>query len=173
MKIIELIKGFEEVIPLDFQESYDNCGLQIGNAQQELSQALICFDITEEVVDEAIEKKCNLIISHHPLIFKGIKKITGSNYIERIVLKAIKSDICIYCAHTSLDNNFDGLNLFIADKLGLKNCKILAPVEKILKKLVVFCPSNHAEGLRSALFQAGGGHIGNYDGGPSCKMNLG
>ncbi len=169
MKIIELIKGFEEVIPLDFQESYDNCGLQIGNAQHELSQALICFDITEEVVDEAIEKKCNLIISHHPLIFKGIKKITGSNYIERIVQKAIKFDICIYCAHTNLDNNFDGLNLFIADKLGLKNCKILAPVEKTLKKLVVFCPSNHAEGLRSALFQAGGGHIGNYD---SCSFNL-
>ena len=169
MKISELIKGFEEVIPLDFQESYDNCGLQIGNAQHELSQALICFDITEEVVDEAIEKKCNLIISHHPLIFKGIKKITGSNYIERILLKAIKSDICIYCAHTNLDNNFDGLNLFIADKLELKNCKILAPVEKTLKKLVVFCPSNHAEGLRRALFQAGGGHIGNYD---SCSFNL-
>jgi len=168
MKINELIKVFEEIIPLDFQEDYDNCGLQIGNAQNELGRTLICFDITEEVVNEAIEKNCNLIISHHPLIFKGVKKITGSNYIERIILKAVKSDIAIYCAHTSLDNNYDGLNLFIAEKLGLKNTKILSPVEKILKKLVVFCPTNHAEKLRSALFQSGAGSIGNYD---SCSFN--
>ncbi|MEI6122462.1 MAG: Nif3-like dinuclear metal center hexameric protein [Bacteroidota bacterium] len=169
MKIRDLINAFEKVIPIDFQEDYDNCGLQIGNAQNELTQALICFDITEQVVDEAINKKCNLIISHHPLIFKGIKKITGSNYIERIIQKLIQTDVCIYCAHTSLDNNFDGLNLFIAQKLGLKNTRILVPVNKILKKLVVFCPTTHAEKLRIALFHAGAGNIGNYD---SCSFNL-
>ena len=120
-------KSMPSFINIGIQEDYDNCGLQIGNAQNKLGRTLICFDITEEVVNEAIEKNCNLIISHHPLIFKGVKKITGSNYIERIILKAVKSDIAIYCAHTSLDNNYDGLNLFIAEKLGLKNTKILSP----------------------------------------------
>lgn len=168
MKICEIIDYFEQIIPLDFQESYDNCGLQVGNSRAELTNALITLDITENVVDEAIEKKCNLIISHHPLIFQGIKKITGSNPVERVLEKALKSNICIYCAHTSLDNNFNGLNTFIAGKLGLHKVKILEPSKNILKKLVVFCPVDHAEKVRAAIFSAGAGHIGNYD---SCSFN--
>jgi len=169
MKINEIINHFEQVIPLDFQESYDNSGLQLGNPENELSKALITLDITEDVLNEAIEKNCNLILSHHPLIFHGIKKITGSNEIERIIEKALKSDIAIYSAHTSLDNNYHGLNTFIAGKLGLKNITILAPLKNKLKKLVVFCPTDHAEKVRKAMFEAGAGNIGNYD---SCSFNI-
>lgn len=168
MKIFEIIDYFEQIIPLDFQETYDNCGLQVGNSGAELTRALITLDITESVLDEAIEKNCNLIISHHPLIFQGIKKITGSNPVERILEKALRSDICIYCSHTCLDNNFKGLNTFIAGKIGLKDVEILEPSKNILKKLVVFCPVDHAEKVRTALFSAGAGHIGNYD---SCSFN--
>ncbi len=169
MKINEIINYFEQVIPLDFQESYDNSGLQLGNPANELSKALITLDITEDILNEAIEKKCNLILSHHPLIFHGLKKITGSNEIERIVEKALKSDIAVYSAHTSLDNNFNGLNTFIAGKLGLQNITILAPLKNKLKKLVVFCPTDHAENVRKAMFEAGAGNIGNYD---SCSFNI-
>jgi len=169
MKISEIINYFETIIPLGFQETYDNCGLQVGNSQIELTQALITLDITEPVIDEAIEKKCNLIISHHPLIFHPLKKITGSNPVERILEKAIKADICVYCAHTSLDNNAYGLNTFIAAKLGLHEVKILEPVRNILKKLVVFCPVVYADKVRTAIFSAGAGHIGNYD---SCSFNV-
>ncbi len=169
MKIIDIIEFFEQVIPLDFQENYDNGGLQLGNPQKELTKALITLDITENVLDEAIENKCNLIISHHPLIFHALKKITGSNSIERIIEKAIKSDICIYCSHTALDNNINGLNTFIAEKIGLKNIRILEPVKSILKKLIVFCPVDHAEKVRMAMFSAGAGHIGNYD---ACSFNI-
>ncbi len=169
MRIIEVLDYFEQLIPVSFQESYDNCGLQVGNGQNEFSQALITLDVTDQTLDEAIDKKCNLIISHHPLIFHGLKKISGSNLIERIIVKAIKNDITIYSAHTNLDNNFSGLNGYIGEKLGLKNIKILSPQENILKKLVVFCPIDHVEKVRNALFQAGGGNIGNYD---CCSFNL-
>lgn len=168
MKIIEIINYFEQIIPLDFQETYDNCGLQVGNAGNELTKALITLDITESVIEEALENNCNLIISHHPLIFQGVKKITGSNPTERILEKALKSDLCIYCAHTCLDNNFSGLNTFIGGKLGLQHIKILEPAKNILKKLVVFCPVEHAEKVRNAMFSAGAGHIGNYD---FCSFN--
>lgn len=168
MKIIEIINYFEQIIPLDFQETYDNCGLQVGNAGNELTKALITLDITESVIEEALENNCNLVISHHPLIFQGIKKITGANPTERILEKALKSDLCIYCAHTCLDNNSGGLNTFIAGKLGLQNIKILEPAKNILKKLVVFCPVEHAEKVRNTMFSAGAGHIGNYD---SCSFN--
>jgi len=168
MKIIEIINYFEQIIPLDFQETYDNCGLQVGNAGNELTKALITLDITESVIEEALENNCNLIISHHPLIFQGVKKITGANPTERILEKALKSGLCIYCAHTCLDNNSSGLNTFIAGKLCLQNIKILEPAKNILKKLVVFCPVEHAEKVRNAMFSAGAGHIGNYD---SCSFN--
>ncbi|HOY30883.1 MAG TPA: Nif3-like dinuclear metal center hexameric protein [Bacteroidales bacterium] len=168
MRIAQIIEHFEQVIPVDFQESYDNCGLQVGNAGNELSSALITLDISERVLEEAIEKNCNLIISHHPLIFQAIKKITGANATERILQKALKSDVCIYCAHTSLDNNFNGLNTFIAGKIGLQHVKILEPAGSVLKKLVVFCPVEHAEKVRTAIFSAGAGHIGNYD---CCSFN--
>jgi dinuclear metal center YbgI/SA1388 family protein len=169
MKIIEVLEYFEQIIPVDFQENYDNCGLQVGNGQANFTQAFITLDITEEILNEAISKGCNLIISHHPLIFHGLKKITGSGLVERVIEKAIKNNITIYSAHTSLDNNFAGLNVFIARKLGLKNIKILSPVESLLKKLVVFCPTDHTEKLREQLFFAGGGHIGNYD---CCSFNV-
>jgi dinuclear metal center YbgI/SA1388 family protein len=169
MKIIEVLNYFEQLIPVDFQESYDNCGLQVGNGQSDLTHTLISLDVTEEILEEAIAKKCNLIISHHPLIFHGLKKITGVTAEERIIEKAIRNDITIFSAHTSLDNNFSGLNIFIADKLGLKNTKILSPTKNLLKKLVVFCPTDHVDKVRNALFAEGGGHIGNYD---SCSFNL-
>jgi len=169
MKIIEVLEYFEQIIPVDFQENYDNCGLQVGNGQSDLKQALITLDVTEEILEEAIRKDCNLIISHHPLIFHGIKKITGSNPEERIIEKALKKDITIYSTHTCLDNNSAGLNVYIAGKLGLQNISILAPGENLLKKLVVFCPPDHAEKVRNAMFLAGGGNIGNYD---SCSFNV-
>jgi dinuclear metal center YbgI/SA1388 family protein len=169
MKIIEVLEYFEQLIPVDFQENYDNCGLQLGNAQDDFKQAIITLDITEEILDEAINRGSNLIISHHPLIFHCLKKITGSSYVERVIEKAIKNNITIYSAHTSLDNNFAGLNVYIGSKLGLKNMKILSPVGNLLKKLVVFCPTDHAEKLCEELFLAGGGHIGNYD---CCSFNV-
>lgn len=169
MTIGDVLKYFENFIPLDFQETYDNSGLQVGNIQNEFKRALITLDISEEVLDEAIEKKCNLIISHHPLIFNSLKKITGSNSVERIIEKAIKNNITIYSSHTCLDNNLEGINNFIATKLGLKNIKILVPAKKILKKLIVFCPVDHAEKVRNAMFDAGGGSIGNYD---NCSFNV-
>lgn len=169
MKINEVISCFEEIIPVSYQEHYDNCGLQVGNRDSDLTKVLIALDVTEDIIDEALERNCNLIISHHPLIFHGLKKITGSNFIERIIERAIKNDIAIYSAHTSLDNNFEGLNVFIAGKLGLKDIKILSPGENLLKKLVVFCPADHSEKVRNALFSAGAGHIGNYD---SCSFNV-
>jgi dinuclear metal center YbgI/SA1388 family protein len=169
MKIIDVLEYFEQIIPLDFQEKYDNCGLQVGNGQTDFKQALITLDVTEDIIEEAITKECNLIISHHPLIFQGLKKITGSNPIERVIQKALINNITIYSAHTCLDNNYAGINVFIAEKLGLHNIRILAPIENQLKKLVVFCPIDHTEKVRNALFEAGGGNIGNYD---CCSFNL-
>lgn len=168
MKIFEVVDYFEQIIPLDLQESYDNCGLQLGDTLQELTSALITLDITEKTIAEAIVKNCNLIISHHPLIFQGIKKITGATASERIIEQALKHNICIYCSHTCLDNNYSGLNMFIAEKIGLQDVKILEPTKNLLKKLVVFCPVDHAENVRNALFSAGAGHIGNYS---ACSFN--
>jgi dinuclear metal center YbgI/SA1388 family protein len=169
MKIIEVLEYFEQLIPVDFQENYDNCGLQVGSGKSDLNKALISLDITEEILDEAINKNCNLIFTHHPLIFHGLKKISGANPEERIIERAIRNNITIYSAHTSLDNNFAGLNVFIGEKLKLQNIRILSPAENHLKKLVVFCPSDHAEKVRNALFESGGGNIGNYD---CCSFNL-
>lgn len=167
--INELIKIIENNFPPSLQENYDNSGFILGDKNKNISSVLITIDINEKVIDEALEKKCNFIISHHPIIFHPIKRITGSNYIERTIIKAIKNDIAIYCAHTSVDNSFYGLNRIIAEKLGLQNLKIIAPKEDILKKLVVFVPLSHAEILRQAIFKVGAGHIGNYD---SCSFNI-
>lgn len=167
--INELIKIIENNFPPSLQENYDNSGFILGDKNTEISAVLITIDINEKVVEEAMEKKCNLIISHHPIIFHPIKKITGSNYIERTIIKAIKNDIAIYCAHTSVDNSFNGLNKIIAEKIGLQNIKIIAPKENILKKIVVFVPISHAEIVRQAILNAGAGHIGNYD---SCSFNI-
>ncbi len=168
MKILEIIKPLEELAPLYLQESYDNSGLLVGNPDKDIQKALITLDITELVLQEAIDKKCNLIISHHPVIFQGLKSITGQNATERIVEKAIKNDIALYAIHTNLDNADIGVNSILCDKIGLVNRKILSPKKEILRKLVTFCPVDDAEKVRQAIFDAGAGHIGNYD---SCSFN--
>jgi dinuclear metal center YbgI/SA1388 family protein len=162
MKIAEIIQTIEDFAPISYQESYDNAGLLIGDKLAECTGVLICLDAIESVIDEAIAKKCNLVVAHHPIIFSGLKKITGKNYIERVVIKAIKNDISIYACHTNLDNVKLGVNNIIADKLGLKNRKILEPKNGKLKKLYTYVPSANKDALLNALFAAGAGNIGNY-----------
>ena len=129
MKIKQITNFLESYAPLEYQESYDNCGLIVGDANAEVKGALITLDCTEAIIDEAIATGCNLVIAHHPIIFSGLKKLNGSNYIERTVIKAIKNDIAIYAIHTNLDNVHNGVSAKIAEKLGLENCKILLPKE--------------------------------------------
>ena len=154
--------------PLSLQEDYDNAGVQIGDVNQQSTGVLLCLDITEDVVDEAINAGFNLIISHHPLAFKPFKSLTGKNYIERCMLKACKNDIVIYSAHTNLDNAVGGVNYKLAEMFGLEEVRILSPRKNSLTKLVTFVPEDSAETLRKALFKAGAGHIGNYS---SCSFN--
>lgn len=168
MKIKDIIKVIEDLAPVSFQESYDNTGMQIGNTDKEINSVLLTLDVTEATINEAIENKTELIISHHPLIFSGIKKLSGKNSTERIVIKAIKNDIAIYSCHTNIDSAWNGVNIKLAEKLGLQNIKILKPVSGNLKKLVTFVPTENADKLRTALFEAGAGNIGNYD---SCSYN--
>lgn len=162
MKIAEIIQIIEDFAPISYQESYDNSGLLIGDKMAVCTGALICLDAIEAVIDEAIEKKCNLIIAHHPIIFSGLKKITGKNYIERVVIKAIKHDIAIYACHTNLDNVRLGVSHIIATKLGLINTKILAPKSGKLKKMYTYVPEVNKTKLLEALFAEGAGNIGNY-----------
>lgn len=168
MKVQDILNIIYETAAHSWQESYDNSGIIVGNPQAEVKKILICLDVTESVVDEAIQKNCDLIISHHPLIFHGIKKITPTGFVERALIKAIKADVAIAAMHTNLDNSAQGVNKKIADKLGLQEAKILQPVKGKLKKLVTFCPVDQAETVRQAMFNAGAGHIGNYD---SCSFN--
>ncbi|HIE74092.1 MAG TPA: Nif3-like dinuclear metal center hexameric protein [Flavobacteriales bacterium] len=163
MKIKEITNYLESVAPLHYQESYDNAGLLVGDANREIDAALITLDCTEEVVEEAIENNCNLIIAHHPIIFSGLKKITGQNYVERTIIKAIKNNIAIYAIHTNLDNIKTGVSAKIAEILGVENYKILSPKKDLLRQLAVYCPVSDTEKVKEALFQAGAGDIGNYD----------
>lgn len=169
MKIKEIVSALEQFAPLPLQDSFDNAGLQIGLTEAEAAGALLCLDVTESVLDEAIASGCNLVVSHHPLIFRGYKSITGRDHVERCILKAIKHDLVIYSAHTNLDNASEGVNHKIAEKLGLKHLQILAPKDNSLTKLVTFVPTEHAARVRQALFDAGCGNIGRYD---SCSYNL-
>lgn len=169
MNLNEIIFEIEKFAPLSYQESYDNCGLLIGNNNAEITGAILTLDCVEETINEAIRKKCNLIIAHHPIIFGGIKKITGSNYVERTIIKAIQNNIAIYVCHTNLDNVLHGVNKKIATKLDLINISILAPKKTILKKIVTFVPNTHLEIVRNNLFNAGAGNIGNYD---SCSFSI-
>jgi dinuclear metal center YbgI/SA1388 family protein len=169
VKLKEIIAAFEEHSPFSLQEGYDNSGIQYGNPDDEVSRGLICLDVTQEIIDEAISKKCDLVISHHPLIFGGIKSITGKHYVERILVKAIKNDIRIISVHTNLDSTSFGVNEIFARKIGLTDLRILDQRGGLLKKLVVFCPVEHAEQVRMAIFNAGGGQIGEYD---SCSYNV-
>ena len=162
MQIEEIIHVLENWAPPVLQEPYDNCGLLAGSLNWECSGVLMCLDATEEVIKEAKLKGCNLIIAHHPIIFKGLKKITGKTYVERAIISVIKDDIAIYALHTNLDNINTGVNAEIAKKIGLINCKMLQPRSLFLKKLFAFVPAEHVESVRNAIFNAGGGHIGNY-----------
>ena len=163
MILKEITSYIESFAPLAYQEDYDNAGLIVGNPDQEIKGILITLDVVEEVVDEAIEKGLNLILANHPIVFSGLKKITGKNYIERVVIKAIKNDIAIYASHTNLDSVWGGVNSRIADKLNLQNQRILSPVTNELMKLVYFVPVDYAEKTKSAVFDAGAGQIGDYD----------
>ncbi|MDZ4822617.1 MAG: Nif3-like dinuclear metal center hexameric protein [Flavobacteriales bacterium] len=169
MKLKHIINFLEARAPLALQESYDNSGLLLGHVEMEIRGAIICLDSTEEVIDEAIATDCNLVIAHHPIIFSGLKKISGHTYIERAVIKAIKNDVAIYAIHTNLDNVQDGVNQIMAEKIGLKNLTILAPKSGTLSKIAVMVPVAFADKLRTAMFAAGAGSIGNYD---ECSFNL-
>ena len=162
MTISTITSVLEKVAPLSLQEDYDNAGLIIGDGQLNCSGVLLTLDVTEEVVEEAISAGCNLIIAHHPIIFKGLKKINGNNYVEKTVLKAIRNNVAIYACHTNIDNVLNGVNAVIANRLGLINRRILLPKSNQLLKLAVYVPETHAESLLNALFNAGAGNIGNY-----------
>ena len=156
MKIKEILSILEEMAPLAYAEDFDNVGLLVGNQENEATGILVCHDALESVIDEAIAKKCNLVVCFHPIIFSGLKKITGKNYVERSVLKAIKNDIAIYAVHTALDNHKNGVNKIFADALGLINTKILVPKQNFIQKLVTYTIPENVEELRNALFEVGG-----------------
>lgn len=162
MKIKECIQLLEQWANPMLAESYDNCGLIVGDSQAEITGVLITLDCTEAVVEEALTKKCNFIVAHHPIVFSGLKKIVGKNYVERTILKAIKNDIAIYAIHTNLDNIYTGVNHMIAEKIGLKNTRILQPKTALYRKLVTYIPFEHREKVAEAVFNAGAGYIGNY-----------
>ncbi len=169
MKIKNVMQFMEEIAPLSYAEHYDNVGLLIGNKDTTVKGILITHDTIEDVVDEAINKKCNLIISFHPIVFSGINKFNGQDYVNRVVLKAIKNDIAIYATHTALDNVPQGVNSTICDKLNLTNRKILIPKKDYIYKLTTYVPVKDAEMLRTTLFNVGAGNIGNYE---NCSFNI-
>jgi dinuclear metal center YbgI/SA1388 family protein len=169
MIVQDVINHLHNLAPLAYAEDFDNVGLLVGDKNQSVSGILVTLDTLEAVVDEAIENNCNLIVSFHPIIFKGLKKITGKTYVERVVIKAIQHHICIFSIHTALDNAIEGVNSIICDQLGLKNKKILIPQSGTIKKLQTYVPKVNAEALRNALFNAGAGSIGNYE---SCSFNV-
>lgn len=168
MKIVEIINYLESIAPPSLQEGYDNAGLITGNGKWDCTGIMCTLDVTEEVVREAIEKKCNLVIAHHPIIFRGLKRINGSNYVERTIISAIKYDLAIYAIHTNLDNVIGGVSGRMATLLGLREVKVLAPRANTLRKLFTFVPATHAPAVRDAIFKAGGGMIGKYD---ECSFN--
>lgn len=168
MKIKDILLTLEQFAPLALQESFDNCGVQVGNIHQEVTKILLSIDVTENVIDEAISLGCNLIISHHPIAFHKFKSLTGKNYVERCMIKACKHDIVLYAAHTNLDNAMGGVSYKLAELIGLEQIRTLDPVKGKLLKLSTFAPTSHADLIRNALFEAGAGNIGNYS---SCSYN--
>ncbi|GAL71594.1 hypothetical protein YbgI [Jejuia pallidilutea] len=169
MIVQDVINHLEALAPLSYAEDFDNVGLLVGDKTAKLTGVLVTLDTLETVIDEAISKKCNLIVSFHPIIFKGLKKLTGKTYVERVVIKAIQHNIAIYSMHTALDNTFQGVNNMICNTLELENKQILIPQNGTIKKLTTYVPKNEADTLRTALFNAGAGHIGNYD---NCSFNV-
>jgi dinuclear metal center YbgI/SA1388 family protein len=168
MEINSIIAFLESLADPSLQESYDNAGLLTGNGDMECTGITCSLDATEEVIREAIETNCNLVVAHHPVIFGGLKKITGKNYVERAVITAIKNDIAIYAIHTNLDNVATGVNGKMASMMGLSNLSVLCPRENSLKKIFTFVRVANTEQVRNAIFAAGGGHIGNYS---ECSFN--
>jgi len=169
MQVKDIAQVLEAFAPLRYQESYDNCGLQVGDPSQEITGVLLSLDVTETILEEAISRNCNMIVAHHPLIFSGLKSISGRTYIERIVHKAIKNDISIYAAHTNMDNMRHGVNAKIAEKLGLQDTRILSMKSDTLYKLYTYAPQNAVDKVRDALFAAGAGDIGKYR---ECSFNM-
>lgn len=161
-EIRHLAAHIESLAPLAYQESYDNVGLLVGDPGTIITGVLVTLDVTEAVVDEAIAKGCNVIVAHHPVVFKGLKKLNGKTYVERTVIKAIKHDVAIYAAHTNLDNVAGGVNFTIAEKLGLQNVSILSPKTQVLTKLVTFVPVANTQAVLDALYEAGAGQLGEY-----------
>ena len=163
MKIKDITQFLETIAPPQYQEGYDNAGLIVGDPTAEVTGVLVCLDSIEMIIDEAIERGCNLVVAHHPIVFKGLKRFTGKNYVERTVIKAIKNDIAIYAIHTNLDNVLrSGVNTKICQRLGLTNCRILAPKRQMLMKLTTFVPRPQIQDVLNALFAAGAGQIGAY-----------
>jgi len=169
MQVQDVIHHLEELSPSAYAEGFDNIGLLVGNKKNDVTGILVTLDTLESVIDEAIDKNCNLIVSFHPIIFKGLKKLTGKTYVERVVMKAIKHDISIYAIHTALDNSFEGVNDKICEQLGLINRAILIPQSGTIKKLTTYVPEKHIDSVRDAMFVAGAGAIGNYD---HCSFNV-
>ncbi len=163
MKVNDVTSALESLAPRAYQESYDNAGLITGSGQTELTGVLICLDSTEKVIDEAIEKNCNMVVAHHPIVFKGLKTFTGKNYVERVIIKALKHDIAIYAIHTNLDNVRQGVNEEIADRLELSERSILIPKANTLSKLEFYCPKQAVDSVKKSVFASGAGQIGNYD----------
>ena len=168
MIIKQILALLEEMAPLAYAESFDNVGLLVGNQHADCSGVLVCHDALEAVIDEAIAKNCNLVVCFHPILFSGLKKITGKDYVERSIIKAIKNDVAIYAVHTALDNHKNGVNKIFCDALGLVNNKILIPKQHFIRKLVTYTVSENHQQLRNALFDAGAGNIGNYE---NCSFN--
>lgn len=163
MNIKDITQFLETIAPPQYQEGYDNAGLIVGDPMTEVTGVLVCLDSIESIIDEAVERGCNLVIAHHPIVFKGLKRFTGKNYVERTIIKAIKNDIAIYAIHTNLDNVLhSGVNTKICERLGLTNCRILAPKRQTLMKLTTFVPYPQTKEVLNALFAAGAGQIGNY-----------
>lgn len=168
MKIKTILDALEEMAPLAYAEDFDNVGLLVGDADATATGVLVCHDALENVIEEAINRKCNLVVCFHPILFSGLKKITGKNYVERAILKAIKNDIAIYAVHTALDNHQQGVNKIFCDALGLDHTRILVPKQNFIQKLITYTIPENAEQLRNALFDAGAGKIGNYE---DCSFN--
>ena len=169
MIVQDVINHLEELSPLAYAEDFDNIGLLVGDKNTKVSGVLVTLDTIEAVVDEAIENNCNLIVSFHPIIFKGLKKLIGKSYVERVVMRAIKHDIAIFAIHTALDNAINGVNDIICEQIGLVNRNILIPQSATVKKLTTYVPKNELDIVRDALFNAGAGSIGNYD---NCSFNV-
>lgn len=169
MKVNEICSYLETIAPLSYQESFDNSGLILGHPDNLVSKVLLCLDLSREVMEEAIANDCNLIISHHPLIFKGVTKILTGDPLADILTAAIKNGISVYAIHTNLDNSLEGINGMLMKKIGISSFRVLSPKQGVLAKLATFCPSAYADQVRTALFQAGAGHIGNYD---QCSFNV-